>query len=198
MPIHYFEDPQNRERKLTRDIAQIHLSTIALALELVGKGVPMFEIPKQLYGAQGDVDLLIFYEPDSEKEALVACEIKTIHLTRSGELKSVKAKKSNKQLENLRRDGFDYIWLLEFIVTEPAGSWFHPQAGDALFQETAKIANPSFGHAKFQIGAVAEKPESDAGSIGWKVVRPAVRQPVTDNRARLRERIYAEAARLGG
>lgn len=178
--MYYFEDSQSREHNVTRDIAQTYLSTVLKELELSGKVIPMFEVQKLIYGAKGDVDLLLYYEPDTETESLlVACEIKTIHLTSDGQLKSVKAKKRKTkiQLANLQEDGFDYVWLLEFIVTEPANSWFHPYAGDALFMETTTLENSNIGHAKFQISAIAGKLEADGGSIARRVIQKANRLP---------------------
>ena len=108
--MHYFEDAQTREHCVTRDIATTYLSDVAMTLGFNDRAVPMFEVPKSLYGAEGDVDLLVYQRPGAEEEVLIACEIKTVYLTADGSLKSVKALKSSKQLERLRLDGFDYVW----------------------------------------------------------------------------------------
>lgn len=182
--MHYFEDPQKRERHVTRDIVHTYLSPIAMALELTGEGIPLLEVQKSVYGAKGDVDLLIYYEPGKESESLIACEIKTSYLKSNGELKSAKANKrrTKTQLDNLRKDGFDYVWLLEFIVTEPAHGWFHPQAGEGLLIDTVTVEDAEFGHAKFQISAVSGRPEAEAGGISSRLVQKASRLPRSHKR----------------
>lgn len=175
--MYYFQDPKNRERRVTHDISRTYLDSVARAIGIKGGVYTFSEFQKALYSAEGDVDLLIYHEPFTPGESLIACEIKTSYLDSAGKLKSGKPKKSLKQLRNLEADGFDYVWLLEFVVTEPGQDWFHPQAADGVGIHTADLANLPYGHAKFQICGVAGRPEADAGSITYEAIQLAQRLP---------------------
>lgn len=174
--VHYFEDPQSRERKLTHDVVQYHWSQVAQAMGLNVPHQVFVELDKKLYGTIGDVDYAIWVQPNTSCECLIGIEVKTTYLQRDGTLKAQKKEKHQKQIQRLQQEGWDYIWLLDFIVTEPAHDWRHPQSFDG-FHKYEKVAGPSIGHIVFQINSIMGRPESEAGSISQKVLAAAERQP---------------------
>lgn len=194
--MYYFQDPQNRERNVTRDLLHQHLSQVVSALEIESDGLCFCELNKSVYGAAGDVDLLFFCEAEGVPSLLIACEVKTIYLSPEGKITSPKTKKSDKQLKSLEKDGFDYVWLLEIIVTQPAASWIHPQAGDGILMETGSVTSSSYGYAKFQISGVSERLEVDAGSLGQLVVQKAKRLSQSPRREALLEHLKTHVKNL--
>ncbi len=169
-PLHYFEDPQRRESLLVEDVARHHWPFVGQVLGLPFQRQSLFtHLPKALYQKDGDVDIAVWNDPRTEKELLIAIEVKTLHLRRDGELKSQKPLKHEKQLLQLQEEGWDYVWLFDFIVTEPEAGWFHSQSFDG-FDKHSKHVAPGFGHAVFQINAVQGRPEADAGSLPQKVL----------------------------
>lgn len=170
--MHYYEDPQSREKKLTRDFVDIHQSTLCQALGLSQGDKVIVELQKSRYGANGDVDIAVWKNPNSANQKLIGIEVKSLFLEQGGKFKSEKLLKHNKQVKALEKEGWDYVYFFDFIVTMPANDWFHPQAFEG-YDNYRKTVESKYGHVVFQINAVAGKPESMAGSISHHVIQEA-------------------------
>jgi hypothetical protein len=182
--MHYFEDAQNRERMLVEDLARYHWMDIQRILGIEHEHRFVIHMDKRCYGAVGDVDIGIWVAPDTPDEQLIAIEVKTQFLCSDGLLRSQKREKHRKQLENLKRDGWDYVWLFDVIVTEPALDWWHPQAFDG-FDQHARVVDDGYGHCRLQINAVHGRPESEAGSIGQERLKVPWRLPAVPARQKI-------------
>lgn len=185
--MHYYEDPQSREKKLTRDFVDIHQSTLCQVLGLGKNDKVVVELQKSRYGANGDVDIAIWKNPRSENEKLIGIEVKSLFLEEDGEFKSEKLLKHNKQMKALEKEGWDYVYLFDFIVTKPATGWFHPQAFEGYDNYRKAVESEKYGHVVFQINGVAWKPESMAGSISHKIIQEAKAIEAKDARLKIVE-----------
>jgi hypothetical protein len=183
--MHYYEDPQKREQKLTLDIVQTYWRYVADILKLDHDCRILIQMPKSMYAAKGDVDIAVWSHPNSESEALIAVEIKTMHLDKEGKLKSQKLNRHEKQLRNLEKDGWDYVWLFDFIVTEPVEGWWHPQAFDGYTKHKKIVGTEFYGHAVFQVNSVSGRSECEAGSISYQVLCQASELSRKPHRANL-------------
>ncbi len=185
--MHYYEDPQFRERKLTRDFVDIHQGTLCQILGLhIGDKI-VVEFQKERYGASGDVDIAVWKNPNSKNEAFIGVEVKCLFLDEEGQLKSEKLLKHNKQIRALEKEGWDYAYFFDFIVTKPANGWFHPQAFEGHDNYRKTVESKHYGHVVFQINAVVGKPESMAGSISPKVLQEAKKLELRSGRQQIRE-----------
>ena len=124
--MHYYKDPQNREKRLTRDFVGIHIGELYRALALSGDDKIVVELQKERYGRRGEIDLAIWKNPGTAQENLIAIEIKVIVLEDDDSFSSEKRDKHNKQLNRCVEEGWDYVWFFDFIVTKPAAGWLHP------------------------------------------------------------------------
>jgi hypothetical protein len=185
--MHYYEDPQSREKKLTRDFVYIHQSTLCQVLGLSQGDKVVVEFQKSRYGASGDVDIAVWKNPNSENEKLIGIEVKSLFLEEVGEFKSEKLLKHNKQIKALEKEGWDYVYLFDFIVTKPASGWFHPQAFEGYDNYRKTVESEKYGHVVFQINAIAGKPESMAGSISHKILQEAKAHKAKDGRLKIVE-----------
>jgi len=190
--MHYYADNQNREHRLTHDICRFNLWAIAGILKLGPHDKIICELDKQRYGAIGDVDIAAWKNPGQMHEAIIGVEVKVIHLDKTGEFKSKKEFKHNKQLNNLVKEGWDYVYFFDFIVVEPSESWFHEQSFDGFEKYTKEVNCQSCGHAIFQVNSVAHKPEVQAGSISAILLKEAMRNLNNSGRGKI-----LEALRLG-
>ncbi len=185
--MHYYEDPQSREKKLTRDFVYIHQSTLCQVLGLSQGDKVVIELQKSRYGASGDVDIAVWKNSNSENEKLIGIKVKLLILEENGEFKSEKLLKHNKQIKALEKEGWDYVYLFDFIVTKPANGWFHPQAFEGYDSYRKTVESDMYGHVVFQINAVAGKPESKAGSICHKILQEAKAHEAKDGRLKIVE-----------
>ncbi len=185
--MHYYEDPQSREKKLTRDFVDIHQSTLCQVLGLSQGDKIVVELQKSRYGASGDVDIAVWKNPNSENERLIGIEVKSLFLEDGGKFKSEKLLKHNKQIKALVKEGWDCVYLFDFIVTKPASGWFHPQAFEGYDNYRKTVEGEKSGHVVFQINAVAGKPESMAGSISHKILQEAKAHGAKDGRLKIVE-----------
>ena len=171
MNMHYYKDNQDREHRLTHDVAAFHRWAISDVLTLSRSDKLFCEFDKQKYGSNGDVDIAVWQNPGEESEVTIGVEVKVIHLNKNGEFKSEKKFKHNKQIDALIKDGWDYVFFFDFIVVEPSNSWFHEQAFDGFDKYSKEVKSDICGHAVFQINSVAHKPESEAGSISSRLIK---------------------------
>jgi len=99
--MHYYEDRQSREKKLTRDFVDINQSILCQVLGLSQGDKVVVELQKSRYGARGDVDIAVWKNPNSENEKLIGIEVKLLILEENGKFKSEKRLKHDKQIKNL-------------------------------------------------------------------------------------------------
>ena len=180
--MHYYEEHQERETKLTNDIVRFHQWAIKDVLAIGPADQIFVEFDKKSYGAKGDVDIVVWKNPGLEGESVVAVEIKVLFLNLDGSFKSKKEFKHNKQIEALEKEGWDYVYFFDFIVVEPSEGWFHEQAFDGFEKYDKTVKSNICGHVVFQINSVKHKPESWAGSIPHKVIKSA--SPNSGNKGR--------------
>lgn len=180
--MHYYKDPQNREKRLTRDFVGIHIGELCRALALSGDDKIVVELQKERYGRRGEIDLAIWKNPGTAQENLIAVEIKVIVLEYDDSFSSEKWDKHNKQLNRCVEEGWDYVCFFDFIVTRPAAGWLHPQSFAGYDNYTKTVEAEICGHMVFQINSVAHKPESMAGSISWKKLRGAAKNQRIEHR----------------
>ncbi len=171
--IHYYIDNQNREHRLTQDIVRYHPWVFSDVLCLTPSDKNFCEFDKCRYGAEGDVDIVVWRNPGSESEEIIGIEVKVIHLNKEGEFRSKKEFKHNKQIKALVRDGWDYVFFFDFIVVSPSDSWFHEQAFDGFDNYSKRVECDICGHAIFQINSVSHKPEAEAGSVSTRIIKDA-------------------------
>jgi hypothetical protein len=138
--MHYYEEHQERETKLTKDIVSLHQWAIREVLAIVPADKIFVEFDKKSYGAEGDVDIVVWRNPGIEGESVIAVEVKVMFLNGEGNFKSKKEFKHNKQIKALEKEGWDYVYFFDFIVVEPSESWFHEQAfeGFEKYDKTVK------------------------------------------------------------
>ena len=98
--MHYYEEHQERETQLTNDIVSFHQWAIKEVLAIGPADKIFVEFDKKLYGAKGDVDIVVWRNPGLEGESVIAVEVKVMFLNGEGNFKSKKALKHNKQIED--------------------------------------------------------------------------------------------------
>ena len=183
--MHYYEEHQERETQLTNDIVSFHQWAIKEVLAIGPADKIFVEFDKKLYGAKGDVDIVVWRNPGLEGESVIAVEVKVMFLNGEGNFKSKKALKHNKQIEALEKEGWDYVYFFDFIVVEPSESWFHEQAFEGFDKYDKTVKSNICGHVVFQINSVKHKPESLAGSISYKVIKSASLNLGNNGRAKI-------------
>ena len=183
--MHYYEEHQERETKLTNDIVRFHQWAIKDVLAIGPADQIFVEFDKKSYGAKGDVDIVVWKNPGLEGESVVAVEIKVLFLNLDGSFKSKKEFKHNKQIEALEKEGWDYVYFFDFIVVEPSEGWFHEQAFDGFEKYDKTVKSNICGHVVFQINSVKHKPESLAGSISHKVLKSASQNSGNNGREKI-------------
>lgn len=187
--MHYFEDTQSREKQLTRDFVDIHRRLLCDLLSLNQNDKIVVEFQKSKYGKNGDVDIAVWKNPEKIDEQFIAVEIKTLFLTESGKFKSEKLNKHHPQMVALEKEGWDLVYFFDFIVTQPARSWFHPQSFDGHENYRKTVPNEKHGHIVFQINSIVGRPESVSGSISHRVLNFAQSLPIKEGRALIKEAI---------
>ena len=183
--MHYYEEHQKRETRLTNDIVSFHRWAIAGVLGMGPSDKIFVEFDKKSYGAKGDVDIVVWKNPGLEDESVMAVEVKVMFLNGEGSFKSKKALKHNKQIEALEKEGWDYVYFFDFIVVEPSESWFHGQAFEGFDKYDKTVKSKICGHVVFQVNSVKHKPESFAGSISHKVIKSASLNPNNNGRTQI-------------
>jgi hypothetical protein len=183
--MHYCEEHQERETKLTNDIVSLHQWAIREVLAIGPADKIFVEFDKKAYGAKGDVDIVVWRNPELEGESVIAVEVKVMFLNRDGNFKSKKAFRHNKQIEALEKEGWDYVYFFDFIVVEPSESWFHEQAFEGFEKYDKTVKSNICGHIVFQVNSVKHKPESLAGSISHKVIKCARPNPGNKGRSKI-------------
>lgn len=173
--MHFSDERQRREHWVTKALVTSDFLKTGLLRELGIESEPRVarEFDKACYGRSGDVDLVFATDWNTASERLYAIEVKVMILEEDGRRRSEKLKKHNKQLNLLKSEGWHYVYLLDVIVTQPAQSWFHPQAfaGFDAYQKT--VEDQSIRHIVLQMNAVAHKPKAEAGSMSFRVIRSA-------------------------
>jgi hypothetical protein len=99
--MHYYEDPEGREKKLTRDFVDIHQAELCRALDLHSGDKIVVELQKRRYGRFGDADIAVWKNPRSENEKFIGVEVKCLFLNSEGRFKSEKVSKHRKQIRAL-------------------------------------------------------------------------------------------------
>ena len=183
--MHYYEEHQERETKLTNDIVTFHRWAISDVLGVGPTDKILVEFSKESYGANGDVDIVVWRNPGLKSESVIAVEVKVVFLNRDGNFKSKKEFKHNKQIGLLEKEGWDYVYFFDFIVVEPSDCWFHEQAFDGFEKYDKTVNSKVCGHVVFQINSVRHKPESMAGSISYKVLKQACQNPENKGRSKI-------------
>jgi hypothetical protein len=184
--VHYYQNNTDREKQLTRDFVSVHQAELCRALDLHQGDKVVVEMQKSRFARAGDVDIALWKNPYAENETFIAVEVKCLFLDSQGNFKSEKALKHNKQIRLLEDEGWDYVYFFDFIVTEPAIGWFHPQAFAGHDKYAKKVESAACGHLVFQINSVAHKPESMAGSISCKTLQLSQRLATTEKRERIK------------
>lgn len=174
--MHFRNETQQRERRVTEALASPGFLQMDLLRELRIESPPLIarELDKSLYGRNGDVDLVFATGWNTDAERLYAVEVKVMVLDGGGHFRSEKLNKHNKQLQQLRGEGWHYVYLLDVIVTQPAQSWFHPNAFEGFDNYRKEVIDQCVGHIVLQINAIAHKPETEAGSFAFHQVHPAI------------------------
>lgn len=175
--MHFRDQTQQREHQVTEMLASPGPLQVRLRRELRIESPPLIacELDKSLYGRNGDVDLVFATGWSASAERLYAIEVKVMVLDGGGHFRSEKLKKHNKQLELLRKEGWDYVYLLDVIVTQPAQDWLHPQAFEGFDNYRKEVGDQRVGHIVLQINAVDHKPETAAASFAFNQIRPAIK-----------------------
>ena len=173
--MHFREDTQTREHRVTQALVspgplQYELMS---SLELNGTCVLIPELDKATYGKIGDVDIAIICNLGQREETICGIEVKVMHLTSDGRFKSKKEGKHVKQIRQLEEEGWDRIYLLDVIVTDPAQGWLHSQSIDGIANFEKECGGTIAGHLVMQINSVAHKPETDAGSASCILLKQA-------------------------
>ena len=108
--MHYYEEHQERETKLTNDIVRIHQWTISEVLAIGHADKIFVEFDKKSYGAEGDVDIVVWKSPGLEDEFVIAVEVKVMFLNSEGNFKSKKNLSTTSKLKlSKKKDGTTYI-----------------------------------------------------------------------------------------
>lgn len=181
--MHFKDLQQDREHKITAALASfgpLHASLIE-ALDINPPYWMTTEFDKTKYGRKGDVDIALVTNLGGRGEAVWAIEVKVMHLTSMGHFQSEKLEKHHKQLAILAGEGWDRVILLDVIVTDPANTWWHSQDFEGYDNFKKKVNYPNVGHIVMQVNSIAHKPETEAGSVSFRVLQRSLslRRPGT-------------------
>jgi hypothetical protein len=149
--MYYYQNHNKWEKKLTRDIVTNHKHILEEALNLGYADKIIVEFQKNRYQKHGDVDLAILKNAGSGTQDIIAAEIKVIHLNEKGGWESEKIGKHNKQINALIKEGWDYVYFFDFIVTKEEPNFIHSQSFDGFDRYRKNVEHPACGHIVFQI-----------------------------------------------
>ncbi len=173
--MHFKDSQQDRERRVTAALAwggALHDSLVR-AIGIKGMYWMTTEFDKSKYGRRGDVDIVFVTNPGKRGEAIYAVEVKVMYLRPEGQFQSEKKEKHHKQIALLEQEGWHRVFLLDVIVTAPASTWWHPQAFEGFDKFGKSVKSANAGHIVMQVNSVAHKPETDAGAVSVKVIKPS-------------------------
>lgn len=172
--MHFKAYEQLREHRVTEALTSpIFLPALLRELKVESMPLMVRELNKSLYGKNGDVDLVFAAGWGSDAERLYAIEVKVMVLESDGHFRSEKRNKHHKQLDRLKAEGWNFVYLLDVIVTQPSEGWFHPQAFEGFDNYRKDVPDQDIGHIVLLTNAIAHKPEIAAGSFSFKRMQPA-------------------------
>lgn len=195
---YYFEDNQNRESRLAIQLSNVPFQDTLQ--RLLGCPYPLLIIStlnKARYGSEGDVDLAVFSHIGMNAHGrpsiseMIAIEIKVSYYGSTGEYRSLKPEKHVGQLERLLTEGWDRVYLLDVVVTEPHTDWDHPQTFEILrtFPERKIVGVPKCGHIVVAKHGVNGRKESDSGSFTPLIIEGAEKLAPGNNHSDLKNSI---------
>lgn len=189
--MYYYQNHNNWEKKLTRDIVTSHKYILEKALTLDCADKIIVEFQKNRYQKYGDVDLAILKSASSGTQDIIAVELKVIHLNEKGEWESEKREKHNKQINALIKEGWDYVYFFDFIVTKEEPNFIHSQSFNGFDRYRKNVEHQACGHIVFQINPVDGKSEESAGSISFEEIHKPIKNEAPGVKSKIIQAISA-------
>ncbi len=204
VPYKYFnEDSNNRESRVTRFLSRQFYENILEIVKLEPPVVICSELNKSRYDRIGDVDLVICklhrngpINPENI-EKMIAFEIKVSVYEGNGKYRSLKLGKHERQLENLKKEAWDQIYLMDIVVTDPYPGWMHPYALDILDSFAKDQSVKECGHILLVKTSVLGRSENESGGIFKKMLIPGIQRELENNLYDVRTKFSSSMSKLG-
>ncbi len=193
----YFQESQTREFRLSEFVSKYLAEFVKAKLDIKGDTFTILELNKERYSKKGDVDIAFLEFKKTNNYQIInthAIEIKTcVYERKTKKFKSIKAKKHLKQIKNLVNEGWENVYLLDILITEPLDKPYEPSEKVSLeMQENfdKEIGIENCGHLILTWISYT-KDGMDAGGSCPMIIKKRGRKLFNENTIELKKNLEA-------